>query len=94
VRLYGKEWSRRELEARVGRIEQIGGIERFIRNEGPEAGLNTIRIRTGSGLSYCVTPDKGMDISLAEMHGVPVSWSAGNGEPHPSYYDQREAEWL
>lgn len=94
MRLYGKEWTRRELEARVGRIEQIGGIERFIRNEGSETGLNTIRIRTGSGLSYYVTPDKGMDISLAEMHGVPVSWSAGNGEPHPAYYDQREAEWL
>jgi hypothetical protein len=28
--LYGKSWSRRELEARVGRIEQIAGIQRFI----------------------------------------------------------------
>ncbi|WP_168120125.1 aldose 1-epimerase family protein [Paenibacillus sp. HB172176] len=94
MRLYGKEWSRRELEARVGRIEQLGGVERFARAEGPEAGAQAIRVRTGSGLSYWVTPDKGMDISLAEMHGVPVSWSSGNGEPHPSYYDQRGFEWL
>lgn len=94
MRLYGREWTRRELEARVGRLEQIGGIERFSRMEGPEAGVNTIRVRTGSGLAYWVTPNKGMDISLAEMHGVPVSWTAGNGEPHPSYYEGRGAEWL
>ncbi len=26
MKLYGKEWTRRALEARVGRIEQIGGL--------------------------------------------------------------------
>lgn len=94
MRLYGRNWTRRELEARVGRIEQIGGIERFVRDEGPEKGAAMIRVRTGAGLSYWVTPDKGMDISLAEMYGAPVSWSAGNGEPHPAYYDPRGANWL
>lgn len=94
MRLYGRDWSRRELEARVGRIGQIGGVERFRWTEGPEAGSQTLRVRTGSGLSYWVTPDKGMDISLAEMHGAPVSWQAGNGEPHPACYDQRGTEWL
>lgn len=94
MELYGRKWKRRELEARVGRIEQIGGVERYTRSEGPEAGVDTFRVRTGGGLCYWVTPSKGMDISLAEMHGIPVSWSSSNGEPHPSYYDQREAEWL
>lgn len=51
MKLYGKEWNRRELEARVGRLEQIGGIERFTMNEGAEEGVEAIRVRTGSGLS-------------------------------------------
>lgn len=94
MRLYGSDWTRRELEARVGRMEQIGGVERFVRDEGPEKGMAAIRVRTGSGLAYWVTPDKGMDIALTEMYGVPVSWSSGNGEPHPAYYDARGAAWL
>lgn len=94
MRLYGREWTRRELEARVGRMEQIAGTERFVRDEGPEKGMAAIRVRTGSGLTYWVTPDKGLDISLAEVYGVPVSWSAGNGEPHPAYYDPRGTAWL
>ncbi|MCU6707871.1 aldose 1-epimerase family protein [Paenibacillus sp. J5C_2022] len=94
MQLYGRQWNRRELEARVGRIEQLGGVERYAFSEGPEKGMDAFRVRTGSGLSYWITPDKGMDISLAEMYGVPVSWSSGNGEPHPAYYNPSGAEWL
>lgn len=94
MKLYGREWKRREIEARVGRIEQIGGIERYTLGEGPEAGVEMIRIRTGAGLSYSVSPTKGMDISLAEWFGVPLSWSSGNGDVHPAYYDAEGANWL
>lgn len=55
--------------------------------EGPEAGQEAFQVRTGAGLSYRVHPSKGMDISLAEFCGIPVSWSASNGNPNPSYYD-------
>ena len=35
MNLYGKDWSRRELETYVGRIEQIGGLQaRAIRLRG------------------------------------------------------------
>ncbi|MCD9020420.1 aldose 1-epimerase family protein [Cohnella silvisoli] len=94
MKLYGKEWKRRDLEARVGRIEQLGGIERYTMNEGPESGVEMIRIRTGAGLSYSVSPTKGMDISLAEWQGVPLSWSSGNGDPHAAYYDAEGLNWL
>ncbi|MFD1904052.1 hypothetical protein ACFTAO_40455 [Paenibacillus rhizoplanae] len=67
ARLYGREWTRRELEARVGRIEQLAGVQPFVMREGPEAGQEVFRVRTGSGLSYWVHPGKGMDISLAEF---------------------------
>lgn len=52
------------------------------------------RVRTGSGLSYWVHPGKGMDISLAEFCGIPVNWSAANGDPHPAYFREEGNHWL
>ncbi|MCY9695126.1 aldose 1-epimerase family protein [Paenibacillus alginolyticus] len=94
MKLYGKSWSRRELEARVGKIEQIAGIKRFVTTEGNEAGVEQIQIRTGAGLSYYITPSKGLDISLAEFHGIPISWQSPNGDAHPAYYDAAGNGWL
>lgn len=94
MNLYGREWSRRELEARVGKMEQIAGIKRFISVEGKEAGVEQIQVRTGAGLSYNVTPSKGLDISLAEYHGVPISWQSPNGNVHPAYYEAEGNHWL
>ena len=94
MRLYGREWTRRELEARVGRMEQIGGLRRLRWAEGAEAGNEQIQVRTGAGLSYFVSPSRGLDISLAEFGGVPLSWQAAGGDIHPAYYDNRGAEWL
>lgn len=94
MNLYGKAWSRRDMEARVGKIDQIAGIKRFVAVEGKEAGVAYIQVRTGAGLSYNVVPSKGLDISLAEYHGVPISWQSPNGDAHPSYYEAEGNQWL
>ncbi|KIL38329.1 hypothetical protein SD70_27030 [Gordoniibacillus kamchatkensis] len=94
MKLYGTTWTRREIEARVGRIEQIGGVRRYRCSEGPEAGTEMIQVRTGGGLAYWVSPSKGLDISLAEYGGVPISWQSGNGDVHPAFYDAGDDEWL
>jgi galactose mutarotase-like enzyme len=94
MQLYQREWSRRELEARVGRIEQIGGIRRLRLSEGMEAGVEQIQLRTGAGLAYTISPERGLDISLAEFGSVPLSWQAPNGDVHPAYFDDRGFAWL
>lgn len=94
MKLFGRTWTRRELEARVGRIEQIGGLRKHTLQEGPEAGTEQIEVRTGAGLRYVVSSSRGMDISLAEYAGTPISWQSGNGDVHPAYYDPNEAGWL
>jgi hypothetical protein len=94
MQLYGREWTRRELEARVGRIEQIGGLRRLRWAEGLESGTEQIQVRTGGGLSYLVSSSRGLDISLAEFGGVPLSWQASGGDAHPAFYDASGAEWL
>ena len=94
MQLYQRSWTRRELEARVGRIEQIGGIRRLRLAEGPEQGVEQIQVRTGAGLAYTISPERGLDISMAEFGSVPISWQASNGDVHPAYFDDRGYAWL
>ncbi|WJH37600.1 hypothetical protein N6H14_32090 [Paenibacillus sp. CC-CFT747] len=58
MKLFGRSWTRDELEARVGRIEQLGGIRRVRLEEGVETGTEQIWVRTGAGLAYAVTPPR------------------------------------
>lgn len=94
MQLYGREWSRRELEERVGRLEQVGGLRRCRGTEGAEAGVAQIEVRTGAGLAYTVVPSRAMDISLAEFGGAPLSWQSPNGVPHPAFYEPEGQRWL
>lgn len=94
MQLFGRAWTRRELEAHIGRLEQIGGVRRLHWAEGFEAGVEHIQVRTGAGLSYYVAPSRGLDISLAEFGGVPFTWQAAAGDVHPAYFDARGLGWL
>jgi hypothetical protein len=94
VNIYGRNWTRDRLEARVGRVEQVGGIRRVRLIEGTEEGTEQIEVRTGAGLSYMVTPSRGMDISLTVVGDVPISWQSPNKDAHPSYYDPAGNGWL
>jgi hypothetical protein len=94
MELYNQHWTRREVEARVGRLEQVGGLRRYRLCEGLEDGVEQILVRTGAGLAYQVTPSRCLDISLAEFAGVPLSWQGPNGDVHPAYYEANGLEWL
>lgn len=94
MKLYGRHWTRREIEQYVGRIDQIGGVTRFQQSEGYAGGTEIARVRTGAGLSYDVTLNKGFDISLATFQDVPLSWQSPNGNVHPAYYDSDGISWL
>ncbi len=94
MKLYNRTFTRREMEARVGRIEQLGGVRRMQLTEGFEAGTEIVQVRTGGGLAYQVLPSRCLDISLTTIGDVPISWQSGNGDVHPSYYNPRGLEWL
>jgi hypothetical protein len=94
MQIYGRTWTRREIEARAGRLEQIGGLRRLRLTEGLEEGVEQIEVRTGAGLTYYVSPQRCLDISLAQFGGVPFSWQGPNGDVNPAYFDPRGLEWL
>lgn len=92
--LYGRNWTRPELSRYVADMGQLAGIRPVVYQDGPESGVRALEFRTGAGLSFTVLADRAMDVGLAEIHGVPLSFMTGVGYAHPAYFSARESDWL
>jgi hypothetical protein len=91
--LYGRELTRQEIFARAGALSQLAGTRLMTLTGGKEQGVRVADVRTGSGLRFQVSLDRGMDISLAEYRGIPLAWRSPNGDVHPSYFDPVSDGW-
>jgi len=91
--LFGQEYSKHEILSRVGDLSQVAGIRLMELQDGFERALRIADVRTGSGLRFQVSIDRGMDISLADYKGCPLAWRSANGDVHPSYFDPRGTGW-
>ncbi|HEX9655642.1 MAG TPA: aldose 1-epimerase family protein [Bacteroidota bacterium] len=91
--LFGHEYSKKEILSRVGDLSQVAGIRMMQLKDGSEAGVRIADLRTGSGLRFQVSLDRGMDISIADYKGLPLAWRSASGDVHPSYFDPRGTGW-
>lgn len=92
--LFGRTWTRDELLASVGRMEQVAGI-RTVRLEGGKAqDVRAFDVNCGDGLRFTVLPDLCMDIPHLEYRGVPLTWYSRNGVVGPQFYEPWSSEWL
>ena len=94
VELFGRSLTDRELRRRVGRLDQAAGIEPLVLDDGPARGVRALRVRTGSGLSFTVLPDRGMDLDATEFRGVPLAWLSHTGVVAPSFRESEGEGWL
>ncbi|HIQ06591.1 MAG TPA: DUF4432 family protein [Anaerolineae bacterium] len=94
ARLFGREWSRKELQERVGRMEQLAGVRLSVLSDGPERGVRIADITTGSGFAFTVLIDRGMDIGPASFNGRALAWQSSTGAVGPWFYQPEEYEWL
>ncbi|MGV3719857.1 MAG: aldose 1-epimerase family protein [Actinomycetota bacterium] len=85
--LWGRDWTRAELEQRVGDILQIGGVRLIELADGKERGVRAAQFRTGSGLAFTVLLDRGMDISHAEWSGRSLNWRSMTEDAHPAFFE-------
>jgi hypothetical protein len=92
--LFGKNYSRRELEQRVGHLSQIAGVRLMQLLEGKETDVRTADVRSGSGLRFQISLDRGMDISVAEYKSMSLAWRSPQGDVHPSHFDPKGMGWL
>ena len=65
--------SKRNVLARVGRMEQLAAIKRYAFEDGKGRGMRAFEVVNGSGFDFTVYPDRGLDIGPARRRfGVVV----------------------
>jgi hypothetical protein len=94
ARIGNREFSRSEIECRIGDLRQLGGIRHCELTEGRARGVRAAIVDTGAGLSFTVLPDRGLDIADCSYKGVGLVYHAPGGIAHPSFHDPSGSEWL
>ena len=94
VQLYGRDFTREELLARVGDVAQLGGVRLGELGDGRERGVRVADFRTGSGFTFTVHIDRGLDVGAAEYCGESLAWRSAAGVVHPAYYEPEGIGWV
>jgi Domain of unknown function (DUF4432) len=94
VELWGRHWSRAELLARVGRLDQLAGVQLTHAGDGAERGVRLLRFATGAGFDFEVLVDRGFDIGRAWLAGRPLAWWSPVGLVAPWYHDSSGIGWF
>ncbi len=94
MRIYGREFTRIEIEKLVGNLNQIGGTKHFEYNSGRAKGVSAIDVNTGAGLEFTVILDRGFDIESCYYKGINLVYKTPNGITNPGFYDPYGLGWL
>lgn len=73
---------------------QMGGIELSVLDNGPARGARIAWVNTGSGLSFKVALDRGMDLADAFFNGQSLAWISHLGLTTPRHHANRGTEWI
>lgn len=80
--IHGDKLTRLEFLARVGRVEQAGGLRRVQLTEGPGAGVEVIEVNTGE-FTFELLPSRGLDIGACAFQGRSIAWQSPAGVVAP-----------
>ncbi len=94
VRLFGREYTRKEVQGYTGTMAQLGGIRPFELRAGRERGVRGFELTTGTGLALTVLADRALDITRASFRGRSLVYLSPSGEAHPSFYEPQGLGWL
>ncbi len=94
VTLWGRQWTREALLARVGRLEQVAGIRLVEGGDGAERGVRMLRCWTGAGFEFEILIDRGFDVGGAWLGGRPLAWSSPVGLVGPWYTESAGIGWF
>jgi hypothetical protein len=92
--IYGAPMRRSEILRRVGDISQVCDARRMQYTEGKADGVQSVAIKTGSGLEFTVLPSRGLDIPHASFRGIPLCWVSPSGIASPAFFRAEGYEWL
>ncbi len=93
--LFGKTFTRRELMQHIGHLSQVGGVQLLGAEDGPARGVRSLEFRTGTGFSFKVAVERGLDVGYCEYKGTPLAWIPATMLPGPWYFEQQTGfGWL
>jgi hypothetical protein len=75
-------------------MRQVGGVRLLQLDDGNERGARAAEFRTGTGFSFLVLIDRGLDISRAEYCGRALGWQSMTGDAHPAFFEPEGLGWL
>lgn len=87
--LFGKKYTRRELEARVGTMKQIADVRRAVMTDGKEDGTHIIEMSNGL-INATIVESRCMDIAGFSYKGVPLNFTGKNGIVFPAFAEPVE----
>ncbi|WP_077034366.1 aldose 1-epimerase family protein [Pelomonas sp. KK5] len=93
-RLFGRDWSRRELAAQAGQLGQYAGVQLLTLGDGAGRGLRCLEFRTGTGLAFRVLVDRAFDIGPCEFRGASLGWQSPTGLRHPGLHENADEDGL
>jgi galactose mutarotase-like enzyme len=95
MRIGDREYTRRDIELRIGSVSQLGGTRHVELADGRSRGVRAIEFDTGGGgLRFTVLPERGLDIADFSFRGVGLVYHTPGGIAHPAFYDPTGAQWL
>ncbi len=77
---------------RVARMDTLASATSAVFADGAAAGCRFIDVSMASGMAFRVLPDRGLDISLASVAGVPIAWLSHVGDAAPASDADRAAD--
>ncbi|HEY5426500.1 MAG TPA: aldose 1-epimerase family protein [Candidatus Tumulicola sp.] len=85
--LFGREYTRSELNQRVGRLDQVAGVSPIEFDDGRARGVRAFDVRSGGGLRFTSVADRALDVCSLEFRGIPLVWHGPGGVAAPAYYE-------
>ena len=85
---------RKEVMRYLTNVSQLAYVRHYRVDDGPGMYMRALEVNNGSGLVFCVLPDRGMDISHASYKGVNLSFLTANANISPAFYEPNGIGWL
>ncbi len=77
-------FEKKNLASKMINMEQLCGIREYVLENGPEEGIKVADFYNGSGLSFAVLKNRGLDIADTFYKGIPLHFKSFGGITAPS----------
>ena len=92
--LYGSPIERESLLRRVGRLEQVAGVQLVTLGDGIARGVRVLEFTSGSGFDFDVLVDRAFDVGRCSFKGRSLTWLSSTGVVGPWYTEPLGLGWL